>query len=114
MPRRPAIASNRLSFRLRAIVAGGLHGANPALAHQKGPDSTSIAFGTFFADLYQRVWKRYEFAVPTTADLPDNVVHLLQAAQEVDALPCDFPGSPIGLNWIFMRAWSRRYGIVTL
>ena len=45
---------------------------------------------------------------------PTTSSHLLEAAQEVDALPCDFPGSPIGLNWIFMRAWSRLYGIVTL
>jgi AcrR family transcriptional regulator len=92
----------------------GLIFANPAMAHQKGPDSAGIIFATFFADLYERVWKRYEFAVPATADLPADVARMLEHAQERDALPCDFPGAPIGLNWVFMRAWSRLYGIVTL
>jgi len=79
-----------------------------------GPDSAGIVFATFFADLYERVWKRYEFPVPAAPDLPEGVARLLEAAQEVDALPCDFPGAPIGLNWVFMRAWSRLYGIVAL
>jgi AcrR family transcriptional regulator len=92
----------------------GLIFANPAMAHQKGPDSAGIVFATFFADLYERVWKRYEFPVPAASDLPDDVARLLEHAQECDALPCDFPGAPIGLNWVFMRAWSRLYGIVTL
>jgi hypothetical protein len=60
------------------------------------------------------VWKRDEFPVPAPSELPDGVARLLEAAQEADALPCDFPGAPIGLNWVFMRAWSRLYGIVTL
>jgi AcrR family transcriptional regulator len=92
----------------------GLIFANPATAHQKGPDSAGIVFATFFADLYERVWKRYEFPVPEASELPEGVARLLEAAREVDALPCDFPGAPIGLNWVFMRAWSRLYGIVTL
>jgi AcrR family transcriptional regulator len=92
----------------------GLIFANPAMGHQKGPDSAGIAFATFFADLYEQVWKRYEFPVPAASDLPDNVARLLEAARQTDALPCDFPGSPIGLNWVFMRAWARLYGIVTL
>jgi AcrR family transcriptional regulator len=92
----------------------GLIFANPAMAHQKGPDSAGIVFAMFFADLYERVWKRYEFPVPAASDLPDDVARLLAAARENDALPCDFAGAPIGLNWVFMRAWSRLYGIVTL
>jgi AcrR family transcriptional regulator len=92
----------------------GLIFANPAMAHQKGPDSVGIVFATFFADLYERVWKRYEFPVPEASELPDGVARLLEGAQQADALPCDFPGAPIGLNWVFMRAWARLYGIVTL
>jgi AcrR family transcriptional regulator len=92
----------------------GLIFANPAMAHQKGPDGAGVVFATFFADLYERVWKRYEFPVPAESDLPGDVARLLLDAQQVDALPCDFPGAPIGLSWVFMRAWSRLYGIVTL
>jgi hypothetical protein len=29
-------------------------------------------------------------------------------------LPCDFPGHPVGLAWIFIRCWTRFYGTVTL
>jgi AcrR family transcriptional regulator len=92
----------------------GLIFANPALAHQKSPDAASIAFSTFFSNLYERVWKRYEFRVPTPDELPADVARLLERAQQADALPCDFPGAPVGLSWVFMRAWSRLYGIVTL
>jgi AcrR family transcriptional regulator len=92
----------------------GLVFANPAMANQKGPDGAGLAFATFFAELYERVWKRYEFPVPAESDLPAGVAGLLDAAKAVDALPCDFPGAPLGLNWVFMRAWSRLYGIVTL
>jgi AcrR family transcriptional regulator len=92
----------------------GLIFANPAMAHRKGPDSAGLVFATFFADLYERVWKRYRFPVPLASDLPDDVAQLLEQAQRADALPCDFPGAPIGLSWVFMRAWSRLYGIVTL
>lgn len=106
-----------VAFRAWALAHPGEFGlifANPAMAHQKGPDSAGIVFATFFADLYERVWKRYEFAVPAASDLPADVAQLLEAAQQAEALPCDFPGAPIGLNWVFMRAWSRLYGIVTL
>jgi AcrR family transcriptional regulator len=92
----------------------GLIFANPALAHQKGSDAAGVVFANFFSDLYERVWKRYEFRVPTAAELPADVARLLEQAQQVDALPCNFPGAPIGLSWVFMRAWSRLYGIVTL
>jgi AcrR family transcriptional regulator len=92
----------------------GLLFANPAMAHRKGPDDAGQVFATFFAELYERVWKRYEFPVPAPSELPDDVARLLEAAQLADALPCDFLGAPIGLSWVFMRAWSRLYGIVAL
>jgi AcrR family transcriptional regulator len=102
------------NWSLRHPQEFGLIFANPAMAHRKGPDSAGIVFASFFAELYERVWKRYEFPVPTAAELPADVARLLEQAQQVDALPCDFPGAPIGLSWVFMRAWSRLYGIVTL
>jgi AcrR family transcriptional regulator len=93
----------------------GLIFANPATApHHKEPDDAGSAFATFFSEIYERVWKKYEFAVPEPADLPANAAALLEEARQASALPCDFVGAPVGLSWVFLRAWSRLYGIVTL
>ncbi|MBA2559158.1 MAG: TetR/AcrR family transcriptional regulator [Propionibacteriales bacterium] len=72
------------------------------------------AFARFYGEIYERVFDRYRFAVPTDEDLDPGVAEGLRAACAASELPCDFPGRPLGLTWVFMRAWSRLYGMVTL
>jgi AcrR family transcriptional regulator len=77
-------------------------------------DSTGAAFGLFFGDLYQRIWQQYHFDVPADDDIDPAVATALHERVEPAKLPCDFPGMPLGLSWLFMRAWARLYGTVTI
>ncbi|MGH3507049.1 MAG: TetR/AcrR family transcriptional regulator [Nocardioidaceae bacterium] len=74
----------------------------------------ATAFGNFFGDIYVRVWQRYGFDVPTDAEIDPAVLTALREHEGPEKLPCDFPGMPIGLGWLFLRAWGRLYGTVTL
>jgi len=74
----------------------------------------SLRFAMFFSGIYEHVWKRYKFTIPDAADLPAGAADDLESAREGGLLPCDFEGAPIGLSWIFIRAWARLYGTVTL
>jgi AcrR family transcriptional regulator len=71
-------------------------------------------FGQFFADIFRRLWDRYTFDVPADEDLDPTLLELLQGQRATGSLPCDFPGLPLGLSWIFVRCWARLYGTVTL
>jgi AcrR family transcriptional regulator len=73
-----------------------------------------MRFATFFSEIYEQVWHRYRFSIPDPDELPDGAAAILDAARAEGMLPCDFPGAPIGLSWVFMRAWARLYGTVTL
>jgi AcrR family transcriptional regulator len=72
------------------------------------------AFGQFFGDIYVRIWQRYKFHVPADDDIDPVVLAAFRDHEGPDKLPCDFPGMPLGLNWLFVRAWARLYGTVTL
>lgn len=74
----------------------------------------ATAFGQFFGDIYTRIWQRYRFDVPEEDDIDPMVLKALREHEGPDKLPCDFPGMPIGLSWLFLRAWGRLYGTVTL
>jgi AcrR family transcriptional regulator len=69
-------------------------------------------FTQFFSRIYEQVWHRYHFPVPADDELPDGFVQAIELAQS--AKLCEFPGLPVGINWTFLRAWSRLYGMVTL
>jgi AcrR family transcriptional regulator len=71
-------------------------------------------FGEFFTDIFLRLWDRYRFPVPADSDLDPDLLHLLSEQRSGGTLPCDLPGHPVGLSWIFIRCWARLYGTVTL
>jgi AcrR family transcriptional regulator len=71
-------------------------------------------FGEFFADIFRRLWDRYEFYLPSDSELEPDVLELLKAQRATGTLPCDFPDRPLGLSWVFIRCWARLYGTVTL
>ncbi len=94
----------------------GLLFAHSDTGHEDGvePDEGVMAFSSFFGDIYRRLWDRYKFPIPADNDLDPVVLSELTAQRETGMLPCDFPGMPIGLSWVFVRAWARLYGTVTL
>jgi AcrR family transcriptional regulator len=71
-------------------------------------------FGKFFADIFRRLWDRYTFDLPADEDLDPALLQLLRDQHATGSLPCDFPGLPLGLSWVFVRCWARLYGTVTL
>ena len=73
-----------------------------------------VQFSEFFTDIFVRLWDRYRFALPADSDLEPAVLALLRDQHSSGTLPCDFPGHPLGLSWIFIRCWTRLYGTVTL
>lgn len=102
----------------------GLLFANPVTGKAARPDDSDVPgvrFGAFFAEIYQRLWVRYQFTVPTEEDLGPDVVDLLRSPSTAEgpapigcASPMDQIDGPVGLRWVFMRSWARLYGIVTL
>lgn len=94
----------------------GLLFANPATSVEAGtePDEGVQAFAAFFGDIYQRLWDRYRFTIPSDDELDPDALRALSEQRDAGILPCDFPGMPIGLSWVFIRAWTRLYGTVTL
>ncbi len=90
--------------------------ANPAVSKEDGtePDEGVRAFAHFYGEIYQRLWDRYAFHIPADDELDADALSSLTAQRSAGVLPCDFPGMPIGLSWVFIRAWTRLYGTVTL
>lgn len=72
------------------------------------------AFATMFSEIFERVYHRYEFDLSAADELPAELIAGLEQARTEGTLPCEFPGEPIALAWIFMRCWARVYGTVTL
>lgn len=71
-------------------------------------------FSSFFTDIFLRLWYCYQFTVPTDSELEPALLDRLHDQRVRGTLPCDFPGYPLGLSWIFIRCWTRLYGTVTL
>jgi AcrR family transcriptional regulator len=100
----------------------GLIFANAAIAEAvevlKPADPSSqgggAQFSEFFTDIFLRLWERYQFAIPADSDLEPALLERLRDQRASGTLPCDFPGHPVGLSWIFIRCWTRLYGTVTL
>jgi AcrR family transcriptional regulator len=80
------------------------------------PSSTGggAQFSEFFTDIFLRLWDRYQFPVPTDSDLEPALFERLRSLRASGTLPCDSPGRPLGLSWVFIRCWARLYGTVTL
>ena len=74
-------------------------------------------FGALFSELFIQLWREYQFDVPGEDEFDPALVEQLVAG---DARHSDFHpawsnrGVPVGLQWVFLRTWSRLYGTVTL
>jgi AcrR family transcriptional regulator len=71
-------------------------------------------FSDFFGDIFLRLWDRYQFPLPADSDLEPALLERLRDQRATGTLPCDFPGHPLGLSWIFIRCWARLYGTITI
>ena len=119
------ILASSIAFRGWALAHPaefGLIFANAAIAEAaevlKPADPSSLGggaqFSSFFTDIFLRLWDRYQFTVPSDSDLETELLARLRDQRACGMLPCDFPGHPLGLSWIFIRCWTRLYGTVTL
>ena len=89
---------------------------NADAEHAHEPKAGGFSFSEFFCDLYLRVQARYGLSVPSDLDLPPQFLAAVQAlppACGAVAPPATSTMTP-GLVWVFTRAWSRLYGMVTL
>lgn len=74
---------------------------------------TAATSGHYMNSLLVELWHRYRFAHPELDDLPVAVCEAL----DDPVVPIDLtllPDGHRGLLWVFMRAWSALYGVVTL
>jgi AcrR family transcriptional regulator len=116
------ILASSAAFRAWALAHPaefGLIFANPVTAQALKPADESspgggAQFSEFFTDIFLRLWDRYQFSVPADSDLDPALRERLCEQRASGTLPCDFPGHPVGLSWIFIRCWTRLYGTVTL
>ena len=89
--------------------------ANPITAKslENRDEISGSKTGDFFSELLEKVFARYQFAVPAVDDLDPDVVKALREPFSA-AIPCQFPDEVLGLGWVFMRSWASLYGTVTL
>jgi len=117
---RPAEAPDAAGTSVTVTTGGTVteRGATACAAETPAPVDPSAeggeGFGQFFADIFLRLWDRYTFDVPADEDLDPILLALLKDQRATGSLPCDFPGLPLGISWVFVRCWARLYGTVTL
>lgn len=74
---------------------------------------TTWTSGHYFTDLLHRIWVLYQYPFPALDELDppvrDAVLEPLIPAK-VDGIPAE----DRGLLWVWMRAWSALYGVLTL
>jgi AcrR family transcriptional regulator len=97
-----------------AGTAGTAETAGTAKRANLSSPGRGALFSEFFTDIFLRLWDRYRFVVPADSDLEPALLEGLREQRASGTLPCDFPGHPLGLAWIFIRCWARLYGTVTL
>jgi AcrR family transcriptional regulator len=91
--------------------------ADDALVEKLAPCATETEgtqFAGFFAEIFMRLWQKYEFHVPSDDELHPAVL----AALTTDTEPADLLDGTgnltAGMVWTFERSWARLYGTVTL
>jgi AcrR family transcriptional regulator len=99
----------------------GLIFTNPATSvvtdGQKICAAAGARFGALFSDLFVKVWKQHRFAVADEAEIDPSLRDRMRGGE---ADHSDFDehwrdaSIPLGLQWHFLRIWSRLYGTVTL
>lgn len=72
-------------------------------------------FGTFFAEIFSRLWQRQRFPVPSVAELDPAFVEMCDQGPEHQRLALEQVGEDgYGMMWTFWLAWVRLYGVVML
>ncbi len=74
---------------------------------------SSPGTGMFFSAQLFALWEKYQFPVPSLAELDGGLAEILRNPQ-VPADLTDVPEELRGLVWVLERSWSRLYGTVTL
>ncbi|WGX97298.1 TetR/AcrR family transcriptional regulator [Nocardioides sp. L-11A] len=74
---------------------------------------TLATSGHYFTDLMWQIWELYQFPFPALDDL-DPVIREAVLDPLIPAKSDHIPREDRGLLWIYMRAWSALYGVVTL
>ncbi len=69
--------------------------------------------GHYFTDLMWQIWELYQFPYPTLDQL-DPVIREAVLNPLIPAKSDHIPDEDRGILWIYMRAWSALYGVVTL
>ncbi|GAA3663073.1 TetR/AcrR family transcriptional regulator [Nocardioides ginsengisoli] len=69
--------------------------------------------GHYFTDLVWQIWERTRFPYPSLDEL-DPVIRDAVLNPLIPAKSDHIPRDDRGLLWIYMRAWSALYGVVTL
>ena len=86
-------------------------------AGQKVCAEAGRRFGALFSELFIQVWRKNGFAVPADDEIdPTLRARLLSGEAEHTGFHESWRTRdvPLGLQWHFLRIWSRLYGTVTL
>ena len=71
-------------------------------------------FGTFFSEIFGRLWVKYQFRIPDDSELDTELLEVLRSEIKPSEVTDGLGGPTPGMIWMFERAWSRLYGTVTL
>ncbi|MCR1784600.1 WHG domain-containing protein [Nocardioides carbamazepini] len=74
---------------------------------------TLATSGHYFTDLMWQIWELYQFPYPALDEL-DPAIRQAVLDPLIPAKSDHIPTEDRGLLWIYMRAWSALYGVVTL
>ncbi|GAA3528674.1 TetR/AcrR family transcriptional regulator [Nocardioides daeguensis] len=88
--------------------------ANPVAADTERRDLVTLSTsGHYFTDLLWQIWEIYRFPYPALDEL-DPVIREAVLDPLIPAKSDHIPTEDRGLLWVYMRAWSALYGVVTL
>jgi AcrR family transcriptional regulator len=86
-------------------------------AGQRVCAEAGLRFGALFSELFIKAWEQVGFAVPRDDELDPALRERLLGGEADHSGFHDRwrdHGVPLGLQWHFLRIWSRLYGTVTL
>ncbi len=89
----------------------GLVFANPLITHDEEVKEQQV--GLLFTDLLIKLWRKYDFPVPSLDEIDPAVVATFDDPM-IPAKVEDIPEHAKGLLWVFMQSWVALYGTVTL
>ena len=69
--------------------------------------------GHYLTDLLWQIWELYQFPYPSLDEL-DPAIREAVLEPLIPANSAQIPTEDRGIMWIYMRAWSALYGVVTL